>query len=979
VRPRRLVHQGVVEASGLVLEPSLVGERRARERLLARWTPGAVVQRSGARLILRLASPLRLACDAAPGTPLVACGKILIAAPMTEGEARAAGAADGDVVLVEGGEARPLPGSSCKHDDPAAWLDVSSFLPVEVRSLGPAAAPPPMALPAARSDARAVLGKIPPASPEAAVAARAIERALRKAKPRLALPASGKPGEEGAAGSAPEAARAARAGREARVAGTEATLSRALAGMLATLAMLLSAVDRALSGRPGLAGPGAGGAAGSEGEARGGRAPGKGQLASRKGLVVFPQGTPAGPRLLGRLASRLNDAVARFLMATRMADAIGRRQSEYVGRMIDMFERGDLDAALRHAIPLGGESRGETRPSLSVPSPRDGLQIAPVLPSGSTSLGFDGGVYEELKKIYQAAFERLEREGRVEEAAFVLAELLRESERAVAFLERHGKLALAAEIAEARGLPPGLVVRQWFLAGERGRALSVARRSGAFADAVARLEKSDMEQARALRLLWADTLASAGDYAAAVEVVWPLEGARRLALAWLDRSIAIGGGAGAKALVRKATLDGVAFADVKGPALALLDDADAEGAQARAAFGAALVAEQPTPALRALALAAARALMRDLALLPGGLSPAQIEQLVSLGDPGGLRSDLPALVALPRPSPTPPLTHRVVAADAGPRRAHDAAVLPDGKIAVALGEIGVCLLSRQGKPICTLDQPAERLVVSRSGDRAIGLSRRGDVWRLCRVDLAARRAEAWCEAAIEAFSPDFDGEKWFVASHGSVFAIDALSPRFEALWSAPSIGASIAAISCAGASLCIVVEQADGALEVWLLDLPSLTLRKREQVSPPRMRPATDPLARPAALPGKPAAAQAVAASAGGRVAVASAVADAASVRVVLLHERNAVEAALCPLLAGASPLAPVLDERHMIVLAGAPEARVLALRVADRSVAATVHLEGAAIVSARLAGESLCVCDDRGRLLVIDLAHGRVLRDLRV
>ena len=51
------------------------------------------------------------------------------------------------------------------------------------------------------------------------------------------------------------------------------------------------------------------------------------------------------------------------------------------------------------------------------------------------------------------------------------------------FLERHGRPRLAAELAEARGLPPGRVVRQWFLARDVARAVDLARRTGTFADA----------------------------------------------------------------------------------------------------------------------------------------------------------------------------------------------------------------------------------------------------------------------------------------------------------------------------------------------------------------------------------------------------------------------------------------------------------------------------------------------------------------
>ena len=75
--------------------------------------------------------------------------------------------------------------------------------------------------------------------------------------------------------------------------------------------------------------------------------------------------------------------------------------------------------------------------------------------------------------------------------------------------------------AEDRKLPPGLIIRLWFLAGEKERALLVARQTGAFADAVERLACTDVAQARALRRAWAEMLASAGHLSGAVEVERP--------------------------------------------------------------------------------------------------------------------------------------------------------------------------------------------------------------------------------------------------------------------------------------------------------------------------------------------------------------------------------------------------------------------------------------------------------------------------
>src|SRR5262249_15469783 len=153
---------------------------------------------------------------------------------------------------------------------------------------------------------------------------------------------------------------------------------------------------------------------------------------------------------------RLRQLAARLLVETRLAGLIGQRQAQYLGQMMEMFERGDFNEALRHAIPLGGSVESEIlAPALRVPSPRNSLSITPQRTPARSAIGMGADLLGQLRRLYRSAFERLEAQGKIEEAAFILAELLQANEEAVAFLERHGRLRLAAEIAEARGLAPG--------------------------------------------------------------------------------------------------------------------------------------------------------------------------------------------------------------------------------------------------------------------------------------------------------------------------------------------------------------------------------------------------------------------------------------------------------------------------------------------------------------------------------------------
>ncbi len=344
----------------------------------------------------------------------------------------------------------------------------------------------------------------------------------------------------------------------------------------------------------------------------------------------------AGSSPLARLGAALRRTAARILDWTRLATILERAHARYFQRLFDMLDQGDLDAALRHAIPLGGAIAGATAPALLPPSPRGDLTIAPHRRAASSTLGLDGDLYALIRARYRQAFEKLDALGRHKEAAFVLAELLGASEEAVGYLERHQMLRLAAEIAEARDLPVGLIVRQWWIAGERRRAVDLARARGAFADAVFRLEKSDRAEAEALRLVWADSLADGGAYAAAIDVAWPVVAARKLALHWIDRAIEVGGVTGARMLAKKVHLAPDRFADVRPAVLALLEDREPEGAALRLALGTELGSLPSSNEVHVLARATLRALLRDRPRAPAAL----VERLVASSDDALLRADL---------------------------------------------------------------------------------------------------------------------------------------------------------------------------------------------------------------------------------------------------------------------------------------------------------------------------------------------------
>jgi hypothetical protein len=498
-----------------------------------------------------------------------------------------------------------------------------------------------------------------------------------------------------------------------------------------------------------------------------------------------------------------------------------------------MFEQGDLNEALRYAIPLGDEKMTEqARIALGLPGPRESLSIHPHRGGAASLFGGGQAVYAALKERYRAAFRRLEREGRIDEAAFVLTELLGAHEEAVSFLEKHGRLKLAAELAEGRELAPGLVVRQWLLAKDIRRAVAIARRSGAFPDAVLRLERTHPAAARTMRLLWAETLAEAGDYMRAAVVAWPLEDARPLARAWLEQGTAVGGVGGARALARLVAAFPDAFESARPQAIQLLEDGSQARAAERLAFAEVLAAEPRSEPRTALVGPSVRALLRDRAANHTRIDGSFLTRLLrDVGD-GTLRADLPAI-----PDPrrrnwaeemgAAMLTEHLTAAEAGPYPIYDAVALSGQRVLLALGEAGVRLVRADGTSAAHFDVPAFWLVPSVHEDRVLALAPRGELKRISRIEPGPRRAAHWCDAKVDAFAPSYDGNLWFVAEGDTVMAVDALAADgLRALWRVSQVGGAVMALEADAETVRFVTWGSEPQL--WTYSLPGgPTLRSR--------------------------------------------------------------------------------------------------------------------------------------------------------
>lgn len=1189
MNPRRLVHHGAVLAAAFWIDEAIIGQEAARRRILE--MPGVnEVRRMENGLFVRLREPLRIICTHAPGMPLVVCRGILLGVPLDDDELESLAAPSGNVVLVRAGEAVVIDPATCRKEDISTWIDLADWTAEPVEPLGDVLTSPRAAPAAKEIDPRQIAGIGEPPKEAAAIV-----EALAQARMQAA---------------------------EKNSTGFASSLLTSLSSWLSSIAAKLGRSSTSSNVLPR-------------------------QTTANRSLVVAPSPQKPGSDWTDRLRMMLNTAAARLLIWARLASWIGRRQAEYLEKTFSLFDEGNLDEALRHAIPLGTGSDKPKPLALSVPTPRADLSIRTTKSEASSTLGFGDNVFEALRIRYRKAVEQLEKQGKIKEAAFVLAELLGASEEAVSFLEKHREYQLAAELAEGRNLDPALVVRQWILAGNRERAVLIARRTGAFAAAVARLETTHPEHAAVLRILWAHQLAASGAYGAAVQTIWPVEKARHLAREWIERGIEIGGTVGARLLATKAWLMPEEFAAVAGAIRGLPRDESETTVGTWTALAQSVVANPSSKTMRILARACLRTLtpharekaaksllerlvtaaddpvlladMRrqtttgapkvtvraraladvglgrnlnedafliaslernrrvQLAEIPndyevpprgillavadglggykgsevatlalntiakhaetaghdsntisnalvnavteagvviyqraakdhyfrgagatitaawihsntawiaqvgdtraylmrrahleqltqdhslinellqaGKLTPEQVESFEhnsvvtrALGVVEQVKVDLyrvplvdgdrlflctdgihgvvehermvealrTSLYARPnqfgdgpntacmmlkeraydagapdniamivcdiriqngaavqgsviaekiatekeeQPAPTTRIISRS-AADVGTLAIHDAVVLPGGRLLLALGEVGVRLISPQGKTLVQFDQPAERLVISDHGDRAIALARRGEAHRTARIDIVRRKAERWFDAILEDFADSFDGALWFVFNDRGAFAIDALEESFSALWEMRERNSVMGTRSPHAVSLRV-------GHEAWTLDQPSFRVRNRREL------PVRDDTSWPN-----------VGLATHGRI-IAWVKNEATSTYAPATREPH--ETSWSVLGEGVPEgLFPrvVIDDMGVYGAFGRFGSGHCTTTVFDlqtKKARIEVHLEGATLLRTRFQQAHVIITDDRGRVIVVNAATGKIMGEWRI
>ncbi len=535
------------------------------------------------------------------------------------------------------------------------------------------------------------------------------------------------------------------------------------------------------------------------------------------------------------LEQRLAALTARLAIWTRASKVIGWRQAAYLRKMMHLLEKGDMGEALRHAIPLDALSQAH-RPAFGTPRPRASLEIAGPGQARS-AIGLGGELEQYLRTTYRRTFERLDREGRVDEATYVLAELLKSGGEAVDYLEKKDRVRQAAQLAETMELAPEIAVRLWCMAGNVDRAVQLARLGSAFAAAVQLLERRTSPQAPAMRLLWAEDLAQRGQLTEAAEAIWPLPDRRAQALAWLLEGERAGGSLGLRALLKKLVLLPDRLADSAGAVLQVLDDDSEAGAQQRLRLATELLAlSQQSQATRRIAAELMRPLLADRMAERNGLDKKTLTRLLALSEDKLLQADLPTL-ALGGAQPSPALAARaeplrVHLAERGLLTIHDARRLPDGHYLLALGEGGVIRIDRHGRHLAHFAVPATRLVMATGGQRALALVQRDSLWRVSRIDLIARKVSDWIVEPLRFWADHYDGLLWNAVIDNRLVTIDTSRDQLAVSWQVADLPGRVFAFLEEDATQTLLLSTAQD-IQQWRYQLPMRRLMQRDSFPPP--------------------------------------------------------------------------------------------------------------------------------------------------
>ena len=530
--------------------------------------------------------------------------------------------------------------------------------------------------------------------------------------------------------------------------------------------------------------------------------------------------------ILKRIASAFSD----YMMNSALAKVIGKAHAKHVQKMMDQFNDGNIDDALKNAIPLHNlqDALEAKNTSMSLGGKSLPQSIQPYASSSNKStVSLEDNLLYQLRQMYEQAFKNLDQQGNYKKAAFVLAELLRDIDRAVHYLEKHKQYKLAAELAEGQKLNPPRIVRQWVLAKDVKRAMEVAVISGCYQEAITLLQNNHPDQADELRWHCATLHYKAGDINTAVDIAWSIKNKnkRNDVINWMKHSFNLGGDVGARHLLRLALFDTDNYAQYledintqfqnedRSIELTLLDEIIKHGAK---------------QANKRIASIAARYYLSSVAKGRFEFDRKRWNKLCAIAGDLTLRADIRGLDLTKFTTQSDNNTNLVslLFSPSYGRDACDCVSLVGRKKLVAFGESGVELWNDKGELISQFSVPCHNIIISDNGNKALLIANRSGYQIVHQFDLRNRSVTYWLDLDIHQWSKSFDGHTWVVSHKDKLFILDTLTSEQSTLWSIKDLPGVITSIVRTKHSFSVCLS-AKESFEVWVYELPNLYLQER--------------------------------------------------------------------------------------------------------------------------------------------------------
>ena len=454
---------------------------------------------------------------------------------------------------------------------------------------------------------------------------------------------------------------------------------------------------------------------------------------------------------------------------SKLSHLFSFRQSNYIETMIKKFEKGDLLNALRYALPIN-DKQNSIEKNYGTPKPRNKLSISDCVYGDSSSIYLDSEKLKYLKKLYRQSFDTLAKQNKIEEAVFVLVELLNHLEEGIEFLEQHNRYKQAMELAIARNAKTQLCIKLCCLANEWNTAVMLARRDNAFEAVILMLEKQHFEIANKLKLYWAKTLAEKADWLAAIDVIWSLSEYRYLAEQWFNNMDIYD----AKAIVKRLILIPNSIIKLE----RTLIEIKTEQAHYRVRLELAneiLKNQQNIQKLQDLLRMMINEIIVDAITYPNELTKAKIAKLITLTEDRTLQIDLPiSSLKLVRHKSLLMQYHldHYQSPHKGHRAIYDMIPLINNQYLLALGEAGIIRVDNKGKQLDHFMIVADKFVVSSNRLQILALAKQDNYYRIHKLDLSTKKTIDLGVVNFQLCCFEFDGINWAIIRNNCLELID---------------------------------------------------------------------------------------------------------------------------------------------------------------------------------------------------------------